>query len=97
LTFTLLSTMAFTTPSVKAAIWTGITPAAAAFPAALRLAALMVDDTSAVGMHADAGFGTSPTPRDPPDSKTPCLASRFVSIALARASRLATVPSGRPS
>ena len=88
--------MAFITPSVRAATWAEIRPDAAC-PAATRVTALIVEDTTEVGTHADAAFWDSTAANAPPDTARPCRASRFASIALALASRLATVPSGQPS
>ena len=89
--------MARITPSVRAATLAGITPGAAACPAATRVTALIVFDTTATGAPADATFCASTAAIAPPDSTTPRRASRFASITRARASRLATLPSGMPS
>ena len=48
-------------------------------------------------MPADATCFASTAPKIPPAKVTPCRVSRFASIALALASLLPTVPSGRPS
>jgi hypothetical protein len=58
---------------------------------------LIVDITTEVGTPADAAFLDSAAASTPPDNATPRPVSRFASIALARTSRLATVPSGQPS
>jgi hypothetical protein len=63
--------MAFSTPSVRAATLTEISPEAAACPAANRLAALIVEDTTEVGTPADATFCDSNAANDPPDSRIP--------------------------
>src|SRR5713226_3660541 len=89
--------MAFTTPSVRAATLAEITPVAAALPAANRLAALIVDATRAGGADADADPADHTAAIDPPENTVPRWVSRFASITLALASRLATLPSGMPS
>jgi hypothetical protein len=88
--------MAFTTPFVRTATFTEITPAAAC-PAAKPFAVLIVEDTTEVGTNADAALCASSAANAPPDKATPRPVSRFVSITLAVASRLATIPSGIPS
>ena len=55
----LVSTMAFSTPSVRAATVTEVTPEAAACPAANRPAALIVETTTEVGADAVAAFCAS--------------------------------------
>src|SRR4051795_6036977 len=88
--------MVFSTPSVRAAALTEITPVVAG-PVAVRVATLIVFDTTDAGKPADATFCERPAVNAPPDSVTPRWTSRFASIALALASRPATVPSGTPS
>ena len=85
--------MAFTTPSVRAATFAEITPAAC--PAAGRLAALIVDATRTGG--TDAGADPADSTATEPEVATPRQVSRFASSALALARPLATVPSGQPS
>src|SRR5262249_22888902 len=87
--------MAFTTPSVRAATL-AVTPPAAR-PAASRLAALIVDATSAGGADADDDPADNTAATDPPENTMPRRVSRFATITLALPSRLATLPSGRPS
>src|SRR5262249_61994739 len=89
----LLISMAFSTPSARTATFTGV----AACPAAQRLAALIVEDTTAAGTPADPLLGDRTTASAPPDRATPRWVSRFASIDLARTNRLATVPSGQPT
>ena len=88
--------MAIITPSVSAATLAEITPVAAARPAESRVAALIVDATRAGGAAPDADPDASTAATDPPEN-TPRRASRFASIARARARRLATLPSGMAS
>src|SRR5262249_42464071 len=87
----LLISMAFSTPSARTATFTGV----AACPAAQRLAALIVEDTTEAGTDADARFCESTAA--PPDKATPRAASGLAGISLALANRLATVPSGQPN
>lgn len=94
--FSFVTSMVFSTPSVRAATLTEIRPVVAC-PAAKKLAAWIVEDTTEAGTPADAAFRDSTAANAPPDKATPRWASRFASIALARDSRLATVPSGTPS
>jgi hypothetical protein len=58
---------------------------------------LIVEDTTGFGTPADATFRESTAANTPPDKVTPRSVSRFANIALARANRPATVPSGTPS
>src|SRR5262249_3959688 len=85
------------TPSARAATFTGTTPAAAARPAASRLAALTVEHATEGGTKAEAASCDSTAARVPPDNDRPCRSNRLASMALALARRLPTVPSGRPS
>src|SRR5205807_6967383 len=84
--------IAIITPSVSAATLAEITPVAAARPAVTRVAALIVDATRAGGAAPDADPDANTAATDPPEN-TPRRASRFASIARARARRLATLPS----
>jgi hypothetical protein len=92
----LLIDMAPSTPSVRAAASAEIAPAAACRPAATRVAALIVCDTTETGTAADATFCANVAANAPPDRTTPRRASRFASTALALVSRPANVPSGQP-
>src|SRR5262249_46409036 len=87
--------IARTTPSVRAATWAETTPAAR--PAASKLAALIVDATSAGGADADADPADNTSATELPDNTTPRRPSRLHNTALALASRLASLPSGIPS
>src|SRR5262249_8578319 len=91
----LVTNMACTIPSVRAATLAETTPAAR--PAASRLAALIVDATKAGAADGDADPAATTAATDPPESTTPRWVSRFASNTLALASRLATLPSGMPS
>jgi hypothetical protein len=89
---------AFGTPSVRAVTFAEIAPEAAACPAAYRFAALIVEDSTAVGTPADGTCGGSTAANAPtPDTATPRRVRRFASIVLALANHPATVPSGTPS
>ena len=55
---------------------------------------MIVDATRAGGADADADLCDNTAATDPPENTTPRWVSRFASIALALASRLATLPSG---
>ncbi len=57
---------------------------------------MIVDATRAGGADADAEPVARTAATDPPAVTTPRWASRFASINRALASRLATVPSGKP-
>ena len=63
----LVNNIAFITPSVRAATWTEIVPVAAAFPAASRLAALIVEDATEAGTAADAACWDSTAANAPHD------------------------------
>jgi hypothetical protein len=65
--------------------------------AANRLAALIVVATSVGGANADAVRADNTAATDPPENTMPRWVSRFASSTRARASRLATLPSGMPS
>ena len=58
---------------------------------------MIVDATRAGGADADADPADNTAATDPPENTTPRRVSRFASITLALASRLATLPSGMPS
>jgi len=90
-----LRNMVFRTPCVRVATEPEITPAA--FPAARRVAKLIVEVTTVGGTTADATECESIAANDQPDTANPCRVSRFASSALALARPLATVPSGQPS
>ena len=66
----LVNNMAFITPSVRAATLTEIAPAAA-FPAASRLAALIVEDATEAGTPADAACCDSTAAKAPPEIARP--------------------------
>src|SRR5262249_22671058 len=92
----LVSNMAFTTPSDKAATLVEKRPAAA-WPAATRVTAWIVADNTAGGTLAETASSDNRAANAPPDRPTPFAASRVANILRARATRLATVPSGQPS
>ena len=90
----LLTSMAFSTPSVRAATLTGIT----ACPC--RTQACGLDrGRHHRGRHACRRdvLRQAPPPTPRPTRRRRAAVSRFASISLALASRLATVPSGQPN
>src|SRR5262245_27719313 len=84
----LLRNMDLNTLSVRVATSAETTPAATDCLVAKPQAALTVDDTSPVGMPADAASWDSTTANAPADDPRPYRASRRASIVRARASRL---------
>jgi hypothetical protein len=90
----LFTVIVLSTPWVRAETLAETTPDVC--PAASKLAALHVDVTNANGADADADPADSIVAAEPVSTTPRCL-SRFASMALALASRLATLPSGMPS
>ena len=90
----LVSNMDFTTPSVKAMTLAERRTLAAAPSAADKHAAVTVATTRSAGTQAEAAPSNATVTRAP---GKPRRASRFASMLLPRARRLATVPSAQPS
>jgi hypothetical protein len=88
--------MAFITPVVSATTGAETISAVAASALTSRPAARIVVPSSATGTHPGAVCGNT-VATAAADGPKPCRVSRFASIARARDSRLATVPSGMPS
>jgi hypothetical protein len=88
--------MVFRTPFVKASGGPEVPPDLPRSPAARRLAALIVFDTTAGGTPAKVRFCASRVSITAADTVSPRSASRFPNIARARANQPPTVPSGTP-
>src|SRR6516165_4745871 len=89
----LVTTMDFSTPSVRAVTFAEITPEVA-HPAATKVAALMVENMIEGGTRADAVLCDSAATNVPPEIGKSYRARRFANILLAVLSRLERVPSG---
>src|SRR5262249_59377615 len=79
--------------TLRAATLTEIAPVAAARPAAARLAALIVEETTEGGTDANTACWDNTPANAPPGTARPRRASRFASIALAVRRRVERSPS----
>src|SRR5205807_1324611 len=94
--FSLVSNMAFSTPSVNAVTLAPTTPDAAC-PAANKLAALTVEVTKGNGTLAEAAFCDKTVAMMPHDKVSPRQANLRASMLRPLANRVPMVPGGQPT